>query len=89
MFLWFNVREHPKAQQAVVLVKTSQNTGPQLKVSSDRLVEPVASLGKILSKTRITMVLISLRVCAGWSAALLFTNPEDRFSRVKAQILVV
>ena len=52
----------------------SQKMGPQLKVSSDRLVEPVASLGKILSKTPITKLLISLRICAGWSAAMLLTK---------------
>ena len=41
-----------------------------------------------LSKMQITKVLISLRGCAGWSATLLFANPEDRFSRIEAQILV-
>ena len=34
----------------------------------------------------ITKVLISLRQCAGWSASLLFANPEDRFSRIEAHI---
>ena len=38
----------------------------------------------IISKMRITNALISLRGCAGWSAPLLFVNPEDRFSRVAA-----
>ena len=33
----------------------------------------------IISKKRITNALISLRGCAGWSAPLLFANPEDRF----------
>ena len=32
------------------------------------------------------MVLIRLRGYAGWSAPLLFANPEDRFSRVVAQL---
>ena len=36
----------------------------------------VASLHMILSKKRITKVLIILRVCAGWSAPLLFANPR-------------
>ena len=30
----------------------------------------------ILSKKRITKALISLPICAGWSAPLLFTNPQ-------------
>ena len=40
----------------------------------------------ILSKTRITKALIRLHGCAGWSAPVLFANPEDRFSRVEAHI---
>ena len=40
----------------------------------------------ILYNKRITKALIRLHRCAGWSAPLLFVNPEDRFSRVKAQI---
>ena len=48
----------------------------------------VASLDTciILSNKQITKVLIRLRRCAGWSAPLLFATPEDRFSRVEAQI---
>ena len=46
-----------------------------------------ASLDMMLSKQRITKVLSSLRGCAGWSAPLLFADPEDRFSRVEAQII--
>ena len=38
----------------------------------------------ILFKKRITKALISLCGRAGWSAPLLFANPEDRFSRVEA-----
>ena len=34
-----------------------------------------------------TKVLISLLACAGWSGPLLFPNPEDRFSRVKAHFM--
>ena len=37
----------------------------------------------ILSKKRITKALIRLRGCAGWSAPVLFANPEDRFSHVE------
>ena len=47
---------------------------------------PVASLDMILSKKGIKKVLISLLRCAGWSAPLLFANPKDRFSCVKAHI---
>ena len=38
-----------------------------------------ASLDMVLSKTRLTKALIRLRRCAGWSAPVLFANPEDRF----------
>ena len=40
----------------------------------------------ILSNKRITKALIRLRVCAGWSAPVLFANPEDRFTHVEAQL---
>ena len=39
----------------------------------------VASLDMIRSKNRTTIALISLCGCAGWSASLLFANPEDSF----------
>ena len=42
----------------------------------------VESLDRIFSKMRITNELISL---TGWFLPLLFADPEDRFSRVKAQ----
>ena len=38
-FLWFYVREHPKAQPAVVLVLNVSEDGPQLEGSSYRLGE--------------------------------------------------
>ena len=38
-------------------------------------ISPVASLHMILSKKRITKVLIRLRGCAGWSALLLLATP--------------
>ena len=47
----------------------------------------VASLDMILSHKRITKVLIRLRGRIGWSAPVLFANPEDRFSRVKAHMM--
>ena len=40
----------------------------------------------ILLVKRITKALISQRGSAGWSAPLLFANPQDRFSRVDAHI---
>ena len=43
----------------------------------------------IFSKTRITRALIRLRVRTGWSAPMLFANPEDRYSRDKAQIMLL
>ena len=46
----------------------------------------VASLDMIVSKRQITKALISLHGCTGWSAPLLFANPEDRFSHVVAHI---
>ena len=48
-------------------------------------ISPVAILDMKLSIKRITKVLISLCLCADWSAPLLFADPEDRFAHVKAQ----
>ena len=43
---------------------------------------PKASLHMILATKRITKALIRLRGCAGWSALVLFTNPQRQvFSR--------
>ena len=47
----------------------------------------VPSLDMILSKKQITKVLISLRRWAGWSAALLFANPEERFFRIESRLI--
>ena len=41
----------------------------------------------VLSKLRTTKAQIRLRQCAGWSAPVLFATPEDRFSRIEAQII--
>ena len=46
----------------------------------------VASLDMILSNKRKTKALIRLCGCIVWSVPLLFPNPEDRFSQVKAHI---
>ena len=37
---------------------------------------PVARLNMVLSKKRITKALIRLGECAGWSAPVLFANPQ-------------
>ena len=47
----------------------------------------VANLVIILSKKGITTALIIVHGCTGWSAPLLFTNTEDRFSHVEAHIM--
>ena len=39
-------------------------------------IPPVARLHMILSKKQITKALIRLRGCAGWSAPVLFANPQ-------------
>ena len=50
--------------------------------SSAKEILLVASLHMILSKKRLKVALISLYECTGWSAPLLFANPEDGFSGV-------
>ena len=54
-------------------VSSPTETSSRIKISL------VVSLDKILSKMLITKALISLRECAGWSAPLLFANPEEGF----------
>ena len=46
----------------------------------------VASLDMMLANKRITKALIRLCEGAGWSATLLFANPEVRFSHIEAHI---
>ena len=53
--------------------KAISNQSPQLQRLSRKF---VASLHMILSKKRITKVLIRMRGCAGWSAPVLFANPR-------------
>ena len=43
----------------------------------------------IFSNKRITKAVIRLRGGAGWSAPVLFANPEDRFSRDEAQFKIL
>ena len=53
-----------------------------LEASQEIKISLFASFRIILSKTRITKALISLRGCAGWSASLLFANHRRQvFSR--------
>ena len=40
----------------------------------------------IFSNKQIAKALIRLHGCAGWSAPLLFANPEDKFSRIEAKV---
>ena len=54
-----------------------------------RLISLVANQDMILSKKRIKKVFISLCGCTGWSAPLLFANPEDRFSHVEVHLVYV
>ena len=51
-------------------VSAAAETSSKFKISL------VANLDMILSKKRITKALISLREGAGWSALLLFANPD-------------
>ena len=51
-------------------VSSATETSKKIEIS------PVSSLDMILSKKRITKALIRLRVCAGWSAPVLFANPQ-------------
>ena len=68
--------------------KRDSNQSPQLQRLAKIKISLVASLDMILSNKRIAKALIRLRGCAGWSAHVLFANPEDRFSRVQAQIMI-
>ena len=57
-------------------VSSAKETSRKIEISRE------ASLDMILSKTRITKVLIRLRRCAGWSVPLLFANYRRQvFSR--------
>ena len=57
--------------------KRVSNQSPQLQRLAKKIeILPVARLNMVLSKKRITKVLIRLRGCAGWSAPVLFANPE-------------
>ena len=63
-------------------VCSEKETNEKMKISL------IASLDMILSIKRITKALIRLHGCAGWSVHLLFANPEDRSSHVKAHFIV-
>ena len=53
---WFDIWEYPKAQPVVVLIKIVQETEPWLKVSSDRLGEPVIELFKLMDMEILTIL---------------------------------
>ena len=75
----FGIVDKVRLKPVFAATETSKKIEFSLEVSNDI----------ILSNQRITKVLIRLRGCAGWSAPLLFANPEDRFSRVKAHIVLI
>ena len=87
--IWASTRQKPvlfffdKARLKPVSLST--NTCWKIKISL------VASLDTymILSKTRITKALISMRGGGGWSTPLLFVNSEDMFSGVEAHVYLV
>ena len=49
----------------------------------------VVSLASLLSRKRITKVLLNLHRCTGWSAALLFVCCEVRYSCTEARFSLV
>ena len=49
----------------------------------------VESFHTVLSKKQITMALIRLRGCAGWSAPVLFANSRRQVSHVNAHTLAI
>ena len=69
----FGVSDKARLKPVSSATETSQNVE----------ISPVASQDMILFNKRITMALIRLRVCAGWSALVLFANPRRQvFSRL-------
>ena len=71
--IWASSRENlssgfPKKKTRLNPVSSATETSLKIELSF------VASLDMVLSKKRITKVLIRLRGCAGWSAPLLFAN---------------
>ena len=87
---WSNASElTPKHNLSSGLpTKRDSNQSPLLQRQARIGIWLVTSLTMILSNKRITKALISLRGCAGCSATLLFANPEDRFSRIEAQLRI-
>ena len=60
---------------------------PATETSQKIEISPMASLDIMHSKKQIIKALFSLHGCAGWSAPLLLTNPEDSFARAKAYMI--
>ena len=67
----------------IILTYYFSNQFPQLQRLARKLkFLRVARLNMVLSKKRVTKALIRLRGCAGWSAPVLFANPQRQvFSR--------
>ena len=83
-----NSKEHEMGLVAVKPVfGVSDQVMPKLacsvtETSYNSEISPLASFNMILSNKRIINALIRLRVCAGWSASLLFANHRRQvFSR--------
>ena len=75
----FVVYDHVIPKLACSATETTENSAIML----------VANLDMILSFKQITEALIRLYKCRGWCAPLFISNPEDRFSCIKAQIISV
>ena len=61
-------------------VSSASKTSKKIEIS------PAASVDMIRTKTRITKALIGLRGCPVLSAPLMIVNPDDKFSRVAANL---
>ena len=59
-------------------LKSSEHSTTELVLNEENVSQsaPIASLDMILSKKRMTKELIRLSICAGWSAPLLFPEPQ-------------
>ena len=72
------------------LARSYPNQPAQLKRLARKLeISLETSLDMIISNKQITKVLVRLHRCAGRSRPFLFSNPEDRFSHVEAQIKLI
>ena len=83
--IWASTRQN---QSSGFPTKQDSNQSPQLQRPARKLKFNLKQVYIYMtrSKKERTKALISLCECTGWSAPLLFTNPEDRFIRAKAHI---